>query len=144
MNVHMLREKSNNKFKTSTEKISDVFSRDEQSVTSSNNEQSHNTTCTENKNCQAEKYDMWPKKPQRDVQSNEPVMLIQHKRLKKHMPQEDDKNCQSKEFYGLKVCADKKCQASMCYKKIDKNCQTNVIMWPVKPQMDMWSKEPAK
>ena len=44
LKVHMLVQK--NKHKTSTEKISDVCSRDEQSVTSSN-EQS-NTTCTRN------------------------------------------------------------------------------------------------
>ena len=39
MNVHMLREKSNNKLKTRAEKISDVCSGDEESVTSSNKEQ---------------------------------------------------------------------------------------------------------
>ena len=37
-----------------------------------------------------------------------------------------------------KVCADKKCQAIKCYKKIDKNCQTSV-KWPVKPPIHMQS-----
>ena len=36
------------------------------------------------------------------------------------MPQEDDQKPES-------VCADKKCQATKCYKKIDKNSQTNVM-----------------
>ena len=64
LKVHMLVQK--NKIKTSTEKISGVCSRDEQSVTSSNKEQfkdgssneQSNTTHTrniENKSCQAEK-----------------------------------------------------------------------------------------
>ena len=52
------------------------------------------------------------------------------------MPQEDDKKLES-------VCTDKKCQPTKCYKKIDKNCQiTN--MQPVKPQMDVQLKKPAK
>ena len=70
----------------------------------------------------------------KDMQSNGPALLIQHKMLKK---QEEDKNCQSKKCYGSKVCGDKKCQATKYYKEIDKQCQTNVIMWPVKPQMDV-------
>ena len=40
------------------------------------------------------------------------------------------------------VCADKKCQATKCYKKVNKNCQTT-NMQPVKPKMDMQSKEPT-
>ena len=60
------------------------------------------------------------------------------------MPQEDDKNCQSKMCYGSKVCADKKGQATKYYKEIDKNCQTNGIMQPVKPQMGVWSEKPTK
>ena len=40
------------------------------------------------------------------------------------------------------MCANKKCQATKCYKKVNKTCQTS-DMWPVKLQMDMWSKEPA-
>ena len=76
-----------------------MCSRDEQSVTSSN-EQS-NTTCTrniENKDCQAEKCDIQPKKPIKDMQSNRSAVLIQHKMIKKSkiVPQGNDKNCQSK------------------------------------------------
>ena len=102
LKVHMLVQK--NKIKPSTEKISNVCSRDEQSVTSSN-EQS-NTTCTkniENKNCQAEKCDMQPKKSKKDMQSNRPAMLIQHKITNKSqkqiVTQGDDKNCQSTNYY---------------------------------------------
>ena len=40
-------------------------------------------------------------------------------------------------------CADKKCQATKYYKETDKNHQTNVIMWPVKPQMDVWLRKPT-
>ena len=45
------------------------------------------------KNCQAEKCDMWPVKPQKDMQSNGPTMLIGHKMTTKSkiMSQEDDK-----------------------------------------------------
>ena len=74
---------------------------------------------------------MWPKNPMKDMQSNRPAVPVQKKMSKKHMPQEDDKNCQSKNYYGS-VCAEKKCQAT---KTSD--------MWPMKPQMDMWLKEPA-
>ena len=123
MNVHMLREKSNSKLKTSTENISDVCSRDEESVTSSNKEQFKDGCNKEeqsnngNKNCQAENSaHMWQKKSKKDMQSNEPAMLIQHKMSKKQrVPQEDDKNCQSKKYYGL-MCADKKHQATKCSK----------------------------
>ena len=71
MNVHMLWEKSNNKLKTSAEKISDVCSRDVQSVTISNKEQFKDGCSKEqqsnkgDKNCQAEKRDMQPKEPNR-------------------------------------------------------------------------------
>ena len=41
-----------------------------------------------------ENNNMWPKKPIKDMQSKRPV--IQHKMPKEHMPQEDDKKCQSK------------------------------------------------
>ena len=47
--------------------------------------------------------------PKKYMQSNEAAMLIQHMMSKKHMPQEDDKNCQSKRYYGL-MCSDKNCQ----------------------------------
>ena len=40
------------------------------------------------------------------------------------------------------MCADKKCQASKCYKKVYKNCQTT-NMQPVESHVDMQSKEPA-
>ena len=113
---------------------------EEAPIVCSNDEQSNNTTCTRSngdKNCQAEKSDTWPKKPKKDKRSNRPAMLIQHRMLKKQMPQEDDKNCQKNinmRPVMSKMCADKKCQAIKCYKKIDKNCQTNVVMWPVMPQ----------
>ena len=49
--------------------------------------------------------------------------------MKQIVPQEDDKSCQ---VNNEAVCADKKCQGTMYYKKVDKHCQiTN--MWPVKP-----------
>ena len=89
MNVHMLRDKSNNKLKTSAEKISDVHSRDEQSVTSSNKEQfkdgcSKEEQCNKgDKSCQAERSDMQPKKPKMDMQPNGSAMLIQHKMTKR-------------------------------------------------------------
>ena len=55
------------------------------------------------KNCQAEKSNMLPVKPQMNMQSNGPAMLIQHKMSKKQiMPQEDDKNCQSTKYYESK------------------------------------------
>ena len=41
------------------------------------------------------------------------------------------------------MCADKKCQANKYYKEIDKNSQTSV-MQPLKPQMDVQLKKPAK
>ena len=60
------------------------------------------------------------------------------------MPQEDDKNCQD---HMKPVCDGTKSQStkyneSVCF---DKNCQEtqNINMQPVKPSMDMWSKEPA-
>ena len=46
-------------------------------------------------------------------------------------------NCQSTK-YNEAVCAYKKCQATKCSKKIDKNCQMPNI-WPVKPAQDMQS-----
>ena len=49
------------------------------------------------KNCQAEKsVNMQPKKPEKDMWSNGPAMLIQYKMTKKSntVKQEDDKNCQ--------------------------------------------------
>ena len=98
------------------------------------------------KYCQAEKCDMWPKKPIKDIWSNGQAMLIQHrmtKKSKKQVSQEDDKKFT--EYYESKMYTDKKCQA-------DKNCQTSVMrpkkpindMQPVKPQMDAWLKKPAK
>ena len=65
-------------------------------------------------------------------------MLIEHQMLKK---QEDDKNCEeniNRRPVKSKVCDDKKCQATKCYKKIDKISQTSV-MHPKKPAKDMWS-----
>ena len=69
------------------------------------------------------------------MQSDEPAMLIQHKKSK-IVPQEDDKNCQSTKYYDPnKGQVKSKCS--------DKNCQENesIDMWPVKTQMDVWSKK---
>ena len=78
---------------------------------------------------------MWPKKPKKDMHSNVPAMLIQHKKLKKQ-------EIINRRPMKSKVCADKKCQATKYYKESDKNCQTNV-MQPVKPPMDVWLKKSA-
>ena len=77
---------------------------------------------------------MWPVKPPKDMWSNGSAMLIQHKMSKKQkqVPQEDDKNCQSKKCYGSK-CSDKNCQEN-----------ENISMWPVKAQMDVCLKKPAE
>ena len=125
-----------------------MCSRDEQSFTSSDKEQfidgcskkekSNNTTCTkkiEDKNCQAEKSDMQPKKPKKDIQSNELAMLIQHKMSKKQiLLQADNKNCQSTEYYEPNKDQVKSMSS-------DKKCQDNksVNMWPVKSPVHMWS-----
>ena len=70
--------------------------------------------------------------------SNRPAMPIQNKMsMKQIVPKEDDKNCQYTKYYEP-VCADKKYQATKCYKKVDKNCQTT-NMQPVKPPIHMWS-----
>ena len=60
-------------------------------------------------------------------------MPIQHKMSKKQIvPQEDVKNCQiNRRPLKSKMCSDKK-------------CHDNTNMWPVKPQMDMRLKNPAK
>ena len=75
---------------------------------------------------------MWPMKPKKDMQSNGSAMLIQYKMSKKQIvPQKDDKNCQSKKYYGSK-CSDKNCKENK-----------NIDMWPVKPQMKVQSKKSA-
>ena len=114
-------------------------SNEEVPIVCSSDEQSNNTTCTrnnENENCQAEKCDVQPKQPIKDVQSKRPAILIQHKLTKRSkkqiVPQEDDKNCQSTDYYEAKMYTDKKCQA-------DKNCQTTSVIRPKKPLSDMWS-----
>ena len=77
-----------------------------------------------------ENSNMQLKKPVKDMWSNGPV--IQHKMSKKHMPREDDKNCQiNRRPLKSKMCSDKK-------------CQENIDMWPVKPQMEVQLKKPAK
>ena len=102
----------------------------------SKKEQSNNTPCTrniENKSCHAEKCDMQPKKPAKDMQSNGSAMLTQHKMSKKQIvPQEDDKNCQINR---------RPLKSKMCY---DQKCHENTNMWPLKPQMDVHLKKPAK
>ena len=107
MNVHQLVRKP--KLKTSNE-APIVSSRDghlksNKEKSNSSKEQYNNTTCTrnnKNKNCQTEKCEMWPKKPQMDMWPNKPAMLIQHKMSRKQVPQEDDKNSQSTEYYESK------------------------------------------
>ena len=96
------------------------------------------------KNCQAEKsVNMWPKKPEKDMWSNGPAMLIQYKMTKKSntVKQEYDKNCQSirnvksHDFDSqskVRRCSDMKCQENK-----------SVIMWPVKPKKDVWLKKCA-
>ena len=138
------------KLKSSNEEAPIVCSRDGQSKSNkeqfiSSNEHS-NTTCTKNKgnkNCQAEKHDMWPVKPAKDMHSNGPAVPIQNQMSQKSkiVAQEDDKNCQSTKYYGS-VCADKKCQATKCYKKVDRNCQTSDV-WPEIPEMDIQIPKPA-
>ena len=68
------------------------------------------------------------------------VTLIQHKMSKKQIvPQEEDKNCQENinmRPVKSKVCADKKCQATKCYKKTSD-------VWPVKPEMNVQLPKPA-
>ena len=88
---------------------------------------------------------MWPKELQMDMWSNGPAMLIQHKMSKKHVPQEDDKNCQeniNRRQVKSKMCTDKNCQATKCSKKVGKRCQTT-NMCPVKSQMDVQLPKPA-
>ena len=136
--------------KTSKEEAPIVCSKDGQSKPNKSqfigsNEHS-DTTCTKkygDKSCQVEKSDMQPVKPVKDMQSNRPAIPIQNKMTKKSkiVPQDDDKNCQPTRYYGL-MCADKKCQATKCYKKVDKQCQAS-NMQPVKPHIDMQSREPA-
>ena len=77
---------------------------------------------------------MQPVKPEMDVQSNRPAVPMQNRMSKKKiMPQDDDKCCQ---VNNEAVCTDKKCQATKCYQKINKNCPIS-DMQSVKPKMDM-------
>ena len=144
LNIHMLWEKSKTKLRTSTKKISDVCYIKEKSFTSLNKEQFYDgcskkeqsfTKCSRKKqykNCQADKSDMWPVNPAKDMWSNRPAVTIQDK-MSKIVLQEDDKNCQ----VNMKPVKSKVCS--------DKTCQETKVMWPVKPKMDMWSiPRPAK
>ena len=80
------------------------------------------STVFKDKNFQAEKcIHMWPKKPANNMWSNGSAMLIQHKKLKKQ------ENINRRPVKS-KVCADKKCQATKCYKAIDKNCQAEKVL----------------
>ena len=65
-----------------------------------------------------QKGNMQPVKAAMDMQSNRPAAPIQYKKPK-IVPKEDEKNCHSTK-YNKAVCADKKCQATKCYKKVDK------------------------
>ena len=69
------------------------------------------------KNCQV---NMWPVKPEMDVQSKEPQFIFK----KKHVPLCSDKNCQSTKCYRKKSPVRTRCSNA-------KNCQST--MWPNKP-----------
>ena len=76
---------------------------------------------------------MWPKKPKKDMWSNGPAMLIQHKMLQKP---KDDKNCQDTESHKKQnKCEykDSKSQSPVKYVCPGKNCQEkeNNNMWSV-------------
>ena len=107
LTVHVLWEKSRTKLKTSTKKISDVFSIQEQSSISSNKEQYSDVCCQKeqvftkcskkkhDQNCQADNGDMQPVKQPMNMWSNRPAMPIQDMMSKKQIVlQEDDKNWQ--------------------------------------------------
>ena len=142
-NVHMLSRKPN--LKTSNEEAPIMCSRDEHSVTSSNREQfkdgcskkeQSDTTCTEidaEKNCQTEKCDMWPVKPQMDVQLKKLALKSSNKKL---IGVSKDKNCQAK------ICEydDFKSQSSKCF---DKECQENIKMQSVTNTDNMHLPKPA-
>ena len=131
LKVYMLVQE--NKLKTSIEEISDVCSIQEQSSTSSNKglfydgcskkEKSNNTTCTDNgdKNCQAEKCEVWPKKLQMDKWLKKSAMTSTNKKL---IESAKKKNCQAT------ICEhdDFKGQSSKCF---DKEGQENINMWSV-------------
>ena len=87
------------------------------------------------KNYQAEEISiMQPVKPKKHVWLNKPAMLIQHKMQKKQIvPQEDNKHCQiNRTQLKSKMCSNKNCQEN-----------ENIDVWPVKMQMDVWSKKPT-
>ena len=85
-----------------------------------------------------ENSNIWLKTPVKDMQSNGPV--IQHKISKKHMPQEDDKNCKAtisckkQNKCGYK---DSESQSAVKYVCSEKNCQENIR--PKKPRSHMQS-----
>ena len=81
---------------------------------------------------------MWPVKAKNDMWSNEPVMLIQHKILKK---QGDDKNYQS--FKNVKSRYDDLNSQSTMIKCSDKKCQENNHIQSVTKKMDVQLKKPA-
>ena len=62
---------------------------------------------------------MWPRKPIKVIQANRTAVPIQNQMTKKLriVPQGDDKNCQSTNYFGL-MCADKKCQADKTVKHV--------------------------
>ena len=75
---------SDGQFKSNKEQFINICSK-EQST----------TKCTRNngdKNCQADKSDMWPVKPQIEMQSYRPATPMSYKKSK-IVPQRDDKNC---------------------------------------------------
>ena len=152
MNVHQLVRKP--KLKTSKE-APIVCSRDEQSDNSSNKEQfidrcpkkeQFNTACTrnvENKNCQAEKCDMWPVKFQMDMQSEEPAKQSSFK--KKHVPLYKDKNCKVTKSHKKQKECEYNDSNSQSFKCSDKNCQEkeNNNMQSVTNNTNMWLPKPA-
>ena len=149
----MLWEKSKNKLKTKAKKIPDVCSVQDQSSNSSNKEQYSDvcsnkeqvfTKCSKkkwDKNCQTDK-DTHVQPVQWAMKNDMWSVTSSSNRKSIEQSSSKPKNSRIQQY----VCDDKNCQSNKLYKKrkSDKNCQDNRnVIWPVNPQMDMWSKEPA-
>ena len=146
MKVHILVRKA--KLKSSNEKAPIVCSSDGESK--SNKEHLGNICskeqCTRNtgdNNYQADKSNMQPVKPAKDLQLNRPAVPI-HDDMSKIMPHEDDKNSQ----VNMKpVCDDKKSKSTNYNESVcsDKKCQETKFLWPVQSNINMQSMQgPAK
>ena len=87
------------------------------------------------------------KEAKKDMQSNGPAILIQHKMSKKQIvPQEEDKNCQATISYKKQMKCEyddfeSQSRVKMCS---DKSCQENINMQPVIPEiMNLQLPKPA-